>query len=88
MGREPPFVLLPLGDGRYELRAFSDNTEDPIVLVLDESDGRALGVAIDDMLTALDAPGIERLPIHLTIAGREVTLTGTHDDGLRLTVGC
>jgi hypothetical protein len=84
---QPPFLLLPLDDGRYELRAFSDNTEDPIVLVLDEHDGRQLGVAVADMLTALDAPGVERLPIHLTIAGREVTITGTPERGLQLTVG-
>lgn len=57
------------------------------MLVLDENDGRTLGVAVADMLTALDAPGVERLPIHLTIAGREVTLTATRDDGLQLTVG-
>ena len=57
------------------------------MLVLDADDGRRLGVAVADMLIALDAPGIERLPIHLTIAGPEVTLTATHDDGLQLTVG-
>jgi hypothetical protein len=33
-----PFVLLPLDGGRHELRAFSDNTDDPIVLVLSEHD--------------------------------------------------
>jgi hypothetical protein len=84
---QPPFVLLPLDDGRYELRAFSDNTEDPIVLVLGEEDGRKLGVAVAEILTALDTPGVEPLPIHLMIAGRQVIITGTPDLGLRLTVG-
>lgn len=86
MDGEPPFVLVPLDDGRYELRAFSDNTEDPIMLVLDEDDGRKLGIAVADMLTAIDSPGVERLPIHLTIAGREITILATTDGGLRLTV--
>jgi hypothetical protein len=84
---QPPFVLLPLDDGRYELRAFSDNTEDPIVLVLGQEDGHKLGVAVADMLTALNTPGAERLPIHLMIGGREVIIAGTPDLRLRLMVG-
>ena len=87
MDGDSPFVLLPLDHGRYELRAFSDDSRDPIVLVLDEDDGRRLGVAVADMLAALDAPSVERLPIRLTIDGREVTLTTTPDGGLKLTVG-
>jgi hypothetical protein len=79
----PPFVLLPLDDGRYELRAFSDDAADPIVLVLDESDGRRLKRAVGD---ALDAPHAESTPRCLIIGGREVVLTATADGGLRLTV--
>ena len=84
---QPPFVLLPLSDGRYELRAFSDNTEDPIVLVLDETDGNKLGVAVAQALVELDTPGAEPAPIRLSIAGRDVTIYATSERGLQLTVG-
>lgn len=86
MSGPPPFVLLPRDDGRHELRAFSDDSEDPVVLVLDAEDGRRFGVAVADMLTALDA-GVDRLPIRMVIDGRDVKISGTADGGLRVTVG-
>jgi hypothetical protein len=86
MSEAPPFTLMPLAGGRYELRAFSDESPDVIVLQLDRQDGRRLGVALADMLTALDAPDGPLLPIRLVIAGRAVTITGTDDRGLRLTI--
>ena len=81
----PPFALLPLDDGRFELRAFSDDSADPIVLSLDEEDGRALSIALGDVLTSLDAPGVVPRTVTLTVSGRQVTVAGT-DEGLRLTV--
>ncbi len=82
---EPPFVLLPLDGDRFELRAFSDDSPDPIVLSLNQEDGRALGLAVADVLISLDTPGGDPETITLRISGRRVTVAGT-DTGLRLTV--
>ena len=82
---DAPFVLLPLGDGRYEMRAFSDDSEDPIVLMLDEHDGRALSAALGELLAALDAPGSGPSTAVLTVADREVRIDVT-GNGVRLTV--
>lgn len=79
-------MRLPLDVGRYELRTFSDDSPDPIVLELDHEDGRALGLAVADVLTALDAPGITVEPVRLVIAGREVTIEGTAERGMKITV--
>lgn len=86
MDGSPPFVLVPLDAGRYELRAFSDDTDDPIVLRLNEADGRSLGIAVGEMLAALDTPGAACLPIQLTVGGRRVTIAAAPEHGLRLTV--
>ncbi len=86
MPDHPPFILTQRPDGRHELRAFSDNSAEPIVLELDDESGRRFGLAVADILTALDA-GVEPLPIRLKIDGRPVTVQGTPDHGLRLTVG-
>lgn len=85
MSDPPPFILVPLDDGRHELRAFSDTSEEPIRLVLDAKDGRAFALAVADVLTALDAPGDPPSPITLTVGGRHVTVSGT-DAGVKLTV--
>lgn len=79
----PPFVLTPLGDGRYELRAFSDTSADPIQLVLDEHDGRALSAALAEVLNGGDRQG--DATVSLVVAGRKVTLEAT-GSGVRLTV--
>ncbi|WP_028064637.1 hypothetical protein [Solirubrobacter soli] len=69
-----------------ELRAFSDDSDDPIVLPLSAADGRAFGLAVADVLTALDA-GVRPLPqTELTIAGRRVVIMGTEELGLKLDV--
>jgi hypothetical protein len=81
-----PFVLLPLGDGRFELRTFSDDSPDPIVLVLDQQDGRALGEALEHVLSVPYAPGAAVPITHLTVAGRSVTVART-PDGVQVTVG-
>lgn len=81
----PPFILTERADGRHELRAFSDDSEVPIILILDRDDGRQFGVAVADILTALDA-GIERSPIEVSIDGRRLTIEGTPEKGLRITV--
>ena len=86
MSEPPPFILTERADGRRELRAFSDTSVDPIVLVLGDEDGRRFGIAVADMLTSLNA-GIDRLPIELMIDGRKLMIAGTPDGGLRLTVG-
>ena len=80
-----PFALLPVNGDRFELRAFSDDSPDPIVLSLNLEEGRALGRAVADVLSSLDAPGVEPRTITLTISGRRVTVAGT-ERGLRLTV--
>jgi hypothetical protein len=82
---EPPFVLLAVDGGRFELRAFSDDSPDPIVLSLNHEDGRALSLAVAEVLTSLDAPGVQPRTVTLTLTGRRVTVAGT-DKGLRLTV--
>jgi hypothetical protein len=71
----PPFVLLPLDGGNYELRAFSDDSEDPIVLLLSDDDGRALRDALGRVLQELDA-GREATE-ELDVDGRRVVLTGS-----------
>jgi hypothetical protein len=81
----PPFVLLPIDGGRFELRAFSDDSLDPIVLSLNQEDGRALSLAVADVLTSLDAPGVDSRTVTLTVSGRRITVAGT-DRGLRLTI--
>ena len=78
-------MLQPLDDGRYELRAFSDDSPDPIVLPLDANDGRALSAAVGEVLAALDEPHAQRTAVTLTVAGREVTLVAAND-GVRITV--
>jgi hypothetical protein len=80
-----PVVLFPLGDGRYELRAFSDDSEDPIILTLDEQDGRRLKQALGEVLSALDQRGSAPATVAVTVGGREVRLDTTAD-GVRMTV--
>lgn len=84
MGQEP-FVLIERPDGRRELRAFSDDSPDPIVLILDDEDGRLFAVALADVLTALDS-GAGLPSVTLRLAGRRVCIEGRPDSGLRLTV--
>lgn len=86
MADHPPFILTQRPDGQRELRAFSDESDDPIVLALDDESGRRFGLAVADVLTALDA-GADPLPICLKIDGRTVTVEGTPDHGVRLIVG-
>ena len=81
----PPFVLLPLDGGRYELRAFSDDSSDPIVLTLNESDGRALVSALGEAMARIDSPAEARDAVTLVIGGRSVTLEAT-SSGIRITV--
>ncbi len=82
----PPFVLLPLDDGRFELRVFSGDSPDPIVLELDKADGRSFGLAVAEVLTALDTPDATVEPLQVVIAGRELTIDGTSARGLGITV--
>jgi hypothetical protein len=82
---QPPFILTEREDGVRELRAFSDDSDLPIVLALIDEDGRTFGLAVADVLTALDA-GLDPAPIQLTINGRTAAIEGTADNGLRLTV--
>lgn len=85
MAEHPPFILTQRADGQRELRAFSDDSDDPIVLVLDDEGGRRFGLAVADVLTSLNAE-VDPLPITLEIDGRSVVIVGTPDGGLRLTV--
>lgn len=81
----PPFILLERDDGSVLLRAFSDTSEGPISLVLDQSAGRRFGVAVADVLTRLDA-GEPTPSARLLVDGREVAIEGTLDGGLRISI--
>lgn len=86
MSEPPPFILLPLRDGRVELRAFSDDSDDPIVLPLDQADGRAFGLAVAEVLSSLDSTRDAVEPVALVIAGRRVTVHGTVTGGIAIDV--
>lgn len=86
MAGSEPFTLLPLDDDRYELRAFSDTSTDPICLTVDRPAAAELAEALAEVLTALDAPNITVPTIELNIDGRRVVVSGTAARGLRLTV--
>lgn len=81
----PPFTFEPLGDGRFELRAFSDDSPDPIVLALDREQGRALGLALAEVLSAMDAPDTTPGPLTVAVGDREVVVSPT-PHGVRLVV--
>ena len=68
-----------------ELRAFSDTSDDPIVLSLDATAGRLFGVAVADVLSRLDAGELDPRA-DVVIDGREVEVSGSPDGGLRLDV--
>lgn len=78
-------MLVPLDGDRHELRAFSDTSADPIVLIMGADEGHAFALAVADVLSALDAPGVAVPQHELTIDGRQVTITGG-EHGLTLTV--
>jgi hypothetical protein len=80
-----PLILLPREDGRHELRAFSDDSDDPIVLLVDDADGREFRRAVAEVLDAAGS-GDETRTAHVEIDGRDVEIAGTADGGLRLTV--
>jgi hypothetical protein len=81
-----PFDLVPVGDGSYELRAFSDDSDDPIRIILDQAAGRELAIALGDALVSLDEPHAVEREFHLTVGPREITVVAVPGMGLRLTV--
>src|SRR4051794_1853458 len=82
----PPFDFLPLPDGRYELRAFSDNSDDPIYITLDEDASRRLAHALGNALSLLDGPQARREDFQVEVGDRLITVTSEPGAGLRLTV--
>ena len=81
-----PFDLVPLDDGRSELRAFSDDSEDPITIPLDPESGRQLAVALGDALTSLDAVDPVAREFHVRVGQRLITVMALPGRGVRLTV--
>jgi hypothetical protein len=86
MDERRPFDLVPVGDGCYELRAFSDDSEDPIRIVLDQVAGRELAVALGEALVSLDDPRAVERQFHVTVGPRQITLVAVPGLGLRLAV--
>jgi hypothetical protein len=81
-----PFDLMPIGDGCYELRAFSEDSDDPIRIVLDQAAGRDLAIALGEALVSLDDPQAVEREFHVRLGPRRITLVAVPGMGLRLTV--
>ncbi len=81
-----PFDLVPLGDGCFELRAFTDDSEDPICIALDPEAGRRLAVALGDALVSLDAPDAQYGEWRVSVGRRLITVAAIPGSGVRLTV--
>lgn len=81
-----PYDLVPLGEGRYELRAFSDDSDDPIKITLDASAGRALATALGEALASLDEPKPVEREFRVAAGQREITILALPGKGVRLTV--
>jgi hypothetical protein len=86
MDELPPFDLVPVGDGCYELRAFSDDSEDPIRIMLDEVAGRELAIALGEALVSLDDPQAAEREFSVAVGQRQITVVAVPATGLRLTV--
>ena len=82
----PPFDLVPVGDGCFELRAFSDDSDDPIRVILDPESGRRLAVTLGEALAHVDTPGADAREFHVAVADRLITISALPDTGVRLTV--
>jgi hypothetical protein len=81
-----PFDLVPLGDGRFELRAFSDDSEDPIGILLDSESGRRLAVALGEALVSLDLPDAQYREFRVPVGERLIRVAALPGRGVRLTV--
>lgn len=81
-----PFDLVPVGDGRFELRAFSDDSDDPITVILDPESGRRLAITLGEALTHVDTPGAEAREFHVAVGDRLITISALPNSGVRLTV--
>jgi hypothetical protein len=81
-----PFDLAPIGDGCYELRAFSDDSDDPIRIVLDQVAGRELAIALGQALISLVDPEAVEHEFRVTLGSRQITLVAVPGTGLRFTV--
>lgn len=80
-----PFTLERAADGQAILRAFSDDSDDPIVVLLDEHAARELGVALADAITALDDPSRPLVRRSLVAGGRTIRVE-TSGEAVRVTV--
>lgn len=81
-----PFDLVPLDDGHYELRAFSDDTEDPIRITLDPAAGRRLAIVLGEALVSLDLPTARYREFRVPVGHRVITVAAIPERGVRLTV--
>jgi hypothetical protein len=81
-----PFDLVPLGDGCFELRAFSDDSEDPIRITLDPEAGRKLAVALGEALVSGLAPDEERRVFRVPAGDRLIVVTALTEGRIRVTV--
>lgn len=82
----PPYDLVPLGEGRYELRAFSDDSDDPIKITLDADAGGALAIALGESLVSLDEPKPAEREFRVAVGQREIMVLALPGRGIRLTV--
>jgi hypothetical protein len=82
----PPFDLAPLGDGCYELRAFSDDSSDPITVALDPATGRRLALVLGEALALVDTPGAPDQAFEVSAGRRCITVAALPGKGVRLTV--
>jgi hypothetical protein len=81
-----PFDLVPLGEGRFELRAFSHDSDDPITISLDRDSGRRVAITLGEAMTHVDTPGAEARDFEVAVRDRLITIRALPGSGIRLTV--
>lgn len=86
MSADASFALQPLQDGRHRFRALDEDSGRAIDLLLDEQDRRALGIALADALTQLDAPGVQPEAVAVVVGGQRVRILPSHARGLRFSL--
>lgn len=79
-----PFDLAQLGDGRYELRAFSDDSDDPITMALDPESGQRPAASLGKALDSKEANGaVQRFEV--PVGERLIIISVLLGGGMRLT---
>jgi hypothetical protein len=81
-----PFDLVPVDHGCFELRAFSDDSEDPIRITLDPDSGRRLAAAISEALTYLAAHDGQPRTFEVPVGSRLIRVVARPGNGVRFVV--